>query len=1094
MKKLILSLLAAVYATVALAQTNVQKGSGNVLSNGSLVVGNATSITATGNGTIVATSAGNATTVPWSGVTGTPTTLTGYGVTNTLSTTAPLTGGGLLASGLTLAMPPATTSVSGYLTSTDWTTFNSKQAALTFSAPLNLSGSTVSIPAATTSVNGYLTSADWTTFNGKQPAGNYLTSLTGDGTASGPGSAALTLATVNSNVGSFAGLTINGKGLVTAAGNLTLSTTAPLTGGGTLGNLTFAMPPATTSANGYLTFADWNTFNGKQAAGNYITALNGDATASGPGNATLTLATVNSNVGTFGNATNVGSFTVDAKGRITAASNIAISASGNATLSSITGAGNGFVYGNTTNGSTFTLAQIPPVQPVANAPSTAVGLGLRPMYYGIPGTLSKLSQIFNGVSGVKARINQQGDSVGGFPLVTAMPRLVALYGFGGAIGQSFLGYTPSGGVTTVNPNTDYTKWITGGYFSVPNTESIVIVTDTSNQYYSNYPNVPAMTTTKVKSIAIGGGGTYKVQTSAPGANVWTDVQTGIVAPADGNCTITNTTVTSGVYDVRLLVTSGTVKFPIGCPAGFFNGSAGVIINSALSQSGTTLIGYASAPAAQWTAMFGDADLCPDMIVTTFKDAIPDIAAFNAALATAHGYYRQGNALVDEVWPGIYNSAQDDGLGTSYGTDSLYRQNRLVQAFCAANGAIYWDGASFATDFSTAAALGYTNGPGAFINGGAGTGAKAYVNITGSAVASLTLISGGSGYTSPPTVTIVAPQNGSGASVTANISGGAVTSFTVGAGGTGYINDTAHWSQIGNDAVGSVFIRDFNLDSTLRLGSSNALGTLTNGAAHQAGSISTWGATLLTVANGGTGTSNGSITGTGNLTFTSGGSGFVKLITATGNTSLKLNTSIAGNAVEMTTTANTQPILGILLPATYNTSHIVSYDSSNNPLWQFSQNSLTNTDASSTVLNSTGGFIWRRAGVNQFFQQSGNGTLEFADGFTLKASTSNGLTIGGATNQVVKFGTTPSTATAGTTYAVKSGSNALSGTVTLASGAGTISSTAIDANTVIVFTLKTASGTFAQQPYVATITPGTGCTVASTVTDNSTYNWTALKVN
>ncbi len=83
---------------------------------------------------------------------------------------------------------------------------------------------------------------------------------------------------------------------------------------------------------------------------------------------------------------------------------------------------------------------------------------------------------------------------------------------------------------------------------------------------------------------------------------------------------------------------------------------------------------------------------------------------------------------------------------------------------------------------------------------------------------------------------------------------------------------------------------------------------------------------------------------------------------------------------------------------------------------------------------------------------------------------------------------------GGTLAVKSGSNALSGTVTLSSGAGTIASTAIDANTVIVLTLKTASGTFTQQPYVATITPATGCTVAGTATDNSTYNWVALKVN
>jgi hypothetical protein len=70
------------------------------------------------------------------------------------------------------------------LTSTDWTTFNNKQAALGFTpanntitiattAPLQGGGNltanrTLSITQATTSVNGFLTSTDWNTFNGKQ--------------------------------------------------------------------------------------------------------------------------------------------------------------------------------------------------------------------------------------------------------------------------------------------------------------------------------------------------------------------------------------------------------------------------------------------------------------------------------------------------------------------------------------------------------------------------------------------------------------------------------------------------------------------------------------------------------------------------------------------------------------------------------------------------------------------------------------------------------------------------------------------------------------------------------------------------------------
>lgn len=55
-----------------------------------------------------------------------------------------------------------------------------------------------------------------------------------------------------------------------------------------------------------------------------ITSLTTDGTASGPGAAALTLATVNGNVGSWGDGTHVAAFTVNAKGLITGASNVAI--------------------------------------------------------------------------------------------------------------------------------------------------------------------------------------------------------------------------------------------------------------------------------------------------------------------------------------------------------------------------------------------------------------------------------------------------------------------------------------------------------------------------------------------------------------------------------------------------------------------------------------------------------------------------------------------------------------------------------------------------------------------------------------------------
>lgn len=52
--------------------------------------------------------------------------------TRRVDTTAPLTGGGALSSNLSLAIPKADSVTNGYLSSADWNTFNSKQAALGF--------------------------------------------------------------------------------------------------------------------------------------------------------------------------------------------------------------------------------------------------------------------------------------------------------------------------------------------------------------------------------------------------------------------------------------------------------------------------------------------------------------------------------------------------------------------------------------------------------------------------------------------------------------------------------------------------------------------------------------------------------------------------------------------------------------------------------------------------------------------------------------------------------------------------------------------------------------------------------------------------
>ena len=144
------------------------------------------------------------------------------GTVTSVTGTAPIasTGGATPA----ISISQATTSTNGYLSSTDWNTFNNKQPAGTYvtsvsaTSPVTSSGGTtptIAMPAATGSVSGYLTSTDWTTFNNK-----------GSGTVT----------------------SVTGTAPVVSSGGATPA---------------ISMAAANTTTNGYLTSTDWNTFNGK---------------------------------------------------------------------------------------------------------------------------------------------------------------------------------------------------------------------------------------------------------------------------------------------------------------------------------------------------------------------------------------------------------------------------------------------------------------------------------------------------------------------------------------------------------------------------------------------------------------------------------------------------------------------------------------------------------------------------------------------------------------------------------------------------------------------------------------------------------------
>lgn len=257
-------------------------------------------------------------------------------------------------SGTSISQHVADSTHNGYLSSTDWNTFNNKQSALTLgnltdagTDGIVITGGTGAVVGSGTSIaqhvadsthNGYLSSADWSTFNAKQPAGSYITSLTGDVTASGPGAAAASLvATTNSTLTTLSALSLPGSQVTgDISGNAANVTgTVLVTHGGTglttltannviLGNGTSSPLFVAPGTSGNVLTSNGTTWV-SSAATSGITQLTGDVTAGpGTGSQAATLATVNSNVGSFGSSTSIPNFTVNAKGLITAAGGNAV--------------------------------------------------------------------------------------------------------------------------------------------------------------------------------------------------------------------------------------------------------------------------------------------------------------------------------------------------------------------------------------------------------------------------------------------------------------------------------------------------------------------------------------------------------------------------------------------------------------------------------------------------------------------------------------------------------------------------------------------------------------------------------------------------
>ena len=164
-----------------------------------------------------------------------------------------------------ITVTPASATTSGYLSAADWITFNSKQNAITPAsltvgpagvlsvtggANSLLAAASISLTQASSTTSGYLSSTDWNTFNSKQ------------GTIT-PTSISSTSSALTVSGGSNA--VLQGVTLSLTQADLTVSAPLTVTGGSqaVFSATSISMTQASGTQDGYLTAGDWAIFNAK---------------------------------------------------------------------------------------------------------------------------------------------------------------------------------------------------------------------------------------------------------------------------------------------------------------------------------------------------------------------------------------------------------------------------------------------------------------------------------------------------------------------------------------------------------------------------------------------------------------------------------------------------------------------------------------------------------------------------------------------------------------------------------------------------------------------------------------------------------------
>lgn len=364
-------------------------------------------------------------------------------------------------------------------------------------------GSSTQVPVLTIDAQGRITNAT----TASNPQGTVTSVATGTGLTGGTittsGTVSLANTTVTAGTYSYANVTVDAQGRLTAAASGTspvtsVTGTAPVvSSGGTTPAISMAAANATT--DGYLTSTDWSTFNSKQPAGSYVTSVSGTSgrvTSTGGTTPVIDLATTTVTAASYGNASTVATFTVDAYGRLTAAANSAIAISVNAVSGAVPNtvnvlAGTGLSGGGALTGNVTLSVTANTTNQKVTVQNNGVAAGSEPAINFVPGsgiTISASDDAGNTRANVTISVSPGlAVNLGGTGTTSLTANNVILGNGTGAV--QFVAPGTSGNVLTSNGTT----WISSA--SAGGGNITITSTSTNATYYLGFQANSSGTTT-----------------------------------------------------------------------------------------------------------------------------------------------------------------------------------------------------------------------------------------------------------------------------------------------------------------------------------------------------------------------------------------------------------------------------------------------------------------------------------------------------------------------------------------------------------------------------------------------------------------------